>query len=334
VKEKAALLVGCMLFLMVFTQVVRAEDQQKITRALAGPIEVYRKTSRGYYRPAECNLVYPGGSFYLRITSVDFPVPGTKVVFDANGDGKPNDVEKDIDSDGITGPFIVNKDLRPNPPATELFVWINVGGEGQKIPDAVGSVPLGYNYIVSFVDSKDNRNTSISEGDEFWIEVSKPNGDKVKGATVGYRDLDDEDEPLTDVNVTDDGGRVGPYTFWVDKSRSYRFVAYKDNEGAGEVDLGVKNVVSPVITPEELGEAIENALPMPPKPTGNVTQDVYAWLAWWYNNYVFYGKTTKLGYGDLFAVKNWTAIVRDLPQLISKFPKYWVDPSGAVVGTR
>jgi hypothetical protein len=324
---------------MGFADIVRAQNAPKTPSAPKTPgvrvldagyeFAVYRETGAGTMVPSEYNLVYPGGKFHIRVTSGGEPVPSDTAVELNTGEKY---VLRNTDAEGIAGEYTISASVRPSPPST--YLSIRVGGS------EAGGIQVGYNYTISFVSDRGEAFTasnqygspSIPEGKEFYIKVSSPNG-AVKDATVGYRDSKDENEAIAEKKATGSDGVAGPYTFWVSKSQYYTFVAY-DALGASESKIQVQNTVSTPITPEEFGKAIEEALPMPPQLTGNVTQDVYAWLAWWYNNYVFYGKTSKLGEGDIFAIKNWTQIVKDLPKFISGFPKYWTDPVGAVVGTK
>jgi len=318
---------------MGFADIVRAQSAPKTSgvRALDSGYEftVYRETGAGTMVPLEYNFVYPGGKFHIRVTQGGEPVPYETAVELNTGERY---VLRNTDAEGIAGEYTISASVRPSPPNTYLSIKVD-GSEA-------GGIQVGYNYTISFVSDRGEAFTasnpysspSIPEGKEFYVKVMSPNG-AVKNAVVGYRDSNDKNEPIAEKKTTGSDGIAGPYTFWVSKSQYYTFVAY-DALGASESRVQVQDKVSTPVTPEEFGKAIEEALPMPPKLTGNVTQDVYAWLAWWYNNYVFYGKTSKLGEGDLFAIKNWTQIVKDLPKLISEFPKYWTDPVGAVVGTK
>lgn len=349
-KGKIALIVSLLLFSMVFVDAVRAQEAggQKLEILENYSIELYRETSEGYREELEYHLVYPDGGFFVKVT----PNGGEYIALDCdgNGDYHPFREIKKVDGEGIAGPFSISKDLRPG---ENLTVAVGNLVEEPNTYDLgfAGYVYVGHMYKLSFVDTNDNivgsstssfaQSYSVPEGKEFYVEVKDTNSKPVKGATVGYREPKHPNN-IIETKTTNSAGKAGPFTIWVSgdpyKSQSFTFVAYKDkgedDAGANEVKVSVQNKISTPMTPEELEREIEEALPMPPQLTGNVTQDVYAWLAWWYNNFVFYGKTTRLGYGDLFAIKNWTQIVKDLPQLISKFPKYWVDPVGAVVGTR
>jgi len=329
VKEKAALLVGCMLFLMAVAPIVKAQAEYTV--------ELYRGTSASDFKPVGYNITYPGEEIYLRLKENSIPVSGGRVTLDGAG-------SQDVIKDGIAGPFTVPDVDKPGN-LNVSYDSVSSGNMSEASStevkilaanDPVASISVGYRYDISFIDKSGTAITPKS-GSEFWVWVAL-NGRGVKGATVGYRDTRNVDEKISsDKKVTDENGVAGPFTVSPRDRTRYVFAGYKeegDERGARETDVWIWSRTSTPVRPDELQGELEKALPMPPPLTGNVTEDVYAWLAWWYNNYVFYGGTTRLGYGDLFAVKNWTAIVRDLPQLISKFPKYWVDPSGAVVGTR
>jgi hypothetical protein len=323
-KGKAVLIVSLLLFSMVFVDTARAQGSEGVKAAsIDYEIEICIQAKADLVVPLEYQFVYPGGSFYLKVSPVD---AGARIGLEYFG-------ERQADKSGIAGPFFIGEDI------SEEELEVTVDGEH------AGSIKVGEEYTIGFVNSKGDAldsssyyytRKSIPEGEEFYVKVTSKEG-AVADATVGYRDPKSDKGTIIETKKTDSKGVAGPYTLWISATTDFTFVAYKKDGGdmgACEEKAQVRDTISTPMTPEELEKEIEEALPMPPQLTGNVTQDVYAWLEWWYNNFVFYGETTRLGYGDLFAIKNWTQIVRDLPQLISKFPKYWVDPVGAVVGTR
>jgi len=327
-KGKLVLFVSLLLLSMGFVDSARAQAQNTAedTARVATEYEItiYRKAKANLVVPQEYQFVYPDmRDVYLKVSPAD------------SGDliGLEGSYVRQADKDGIAGPF--------NVPSS-------AGGESLEVTVndvTAGSILLGEPFNIAFADSRgetikpassSSRYITVEEGSEFYVKVTSKEGAAVAGATVGYRDPRSDDGTIVEMKKTDGEGIAGPYTLWVSATTEFTFVAYKEEEpmGAYETKAQVRDTISTPMTPEELQEEIEEALPVPPALTGNATQDVYNWLAWWYNNFVFYGGTTRLGYGDLFAIKNWTQIVRDLPQLISAFPKYWVDPVGAVVGTK